>query len=266
MIQHRNLFIAEENSSVEVVVCEHTLNDRDFLTNSATEVSVAENAQFNYSRIQNQSNKTSMVTNICFDQKANSKVNINTVTLHGGLTRNNIFSKLDGEGAENTISGFFYCDEQQHVDYYTQVDHIKPNCQSNQLIKGVLDGEATGAFNGKIHVYRDAQKTMAYQRNNNILLNSAARMNSKPTLEIYADDVKCSHGATVGQLDEDALFYMRSRGIGNEESRLLLMSAFAHEVINNIKIAPLRERIEDLIDKRLRGELSRCHNCAIHCC
>ena len=140
-----------------------------------------------------------------------------------------------------------------------------PNCTSNQLFKGILDDDATGSFNGKILVQKDAQKTLAYQKNNNILLSSAARMNTKPHLEIYADDVKCSHGATVGQLDMEAMFYLRSRGIGEKEARHLLMYAFANEIVSKISIPVLKDRIIELVDKRLRGELSRCNNCDIRC-
>ncbi|RPI41472.1 MAG: Fe-S cluster assembly protein SufD, partial [Bacteroidetes bacterium] len=188
-----------------------------------------------------------------------------TITLHGGKVRNNLHVKLEGEGANAHALGLFLIDKNQHVDSYTLIEHASPHCTSNQLYKGVLDDTSTGAFNGKIHVYPDAQKTQAYQANNNILLSDNATMNSKPQLEIYADDVKCSHGATVGQLDEDAMFYMQSRGISKNETRLMLMNAFAGEVISTIRHPALQERISDLVSKRLRGELSRCNNCAMHC-
>jgi Fe-S cluster assembly protein SufD len=149
---------------------------------------------------------------------------------------------------------------------YSFIDHAKPNCTSNELYKAILDEQATGAFNGRILVRKDAQKTQAFQSNNNLLLTTEAKMHTKPQLEIYADDVKCSHGATVGQLDMEAKFYMQSRGIGEREAKLLLMFGFAHDVIGHIKIEPLREHIDELINKRLRGELSRCQNCPIHCC
>ncbi|HEY4784526.1 MAG TPA: SufD family Fe-S cluster assembly protein, partial [Bacteroidales bacterium] len=144
-------------------------------------------------------------------------------------------------------------------------EHAKPNCNSSQLFKGVLDDKSTGAFTGRILVDRDAQKTNAYQKNSSILLTDDVKMNSKPQLEIYADDVKCGHGGTVGQLDEEAMFYLRTRGIGERESRLMLMYAFANEILSEIKIVPLKERMSDLIEKRLRGELSRCNNCAMNC-
>ena len=155
--------------------------------------------------------------------------------------------------------------KQQHVDNFTVIEHQSPNCTSNQHYKGVLDDSATAAFTGKIHVFEDAQKTEAFQSNKNILLTKNAKMHTKPQLEIYADDVKCSHGATVGQIDENALFYLRARGIPKDEARLMMMFAFASEVIKGIKAEVLRIRMQDLVNKRLRGELSRCKNCAIHC-
>lgn len=172
---------------------------------------------------------------------------------------------MNDENCENNAIGLFLADQDQHVDNFTYINHAKPNCLSNQLYKGILDENARGAFTGRIHVWPDAQKTVAYQKNNNILLTDTAKISTKPQLEIYADDVKCSHGATVGQLDDEALFYLRSRGIPEKESLHLLMYAFAHEVITAIKLPALRSRINDLVDKRLRGELSRCNNCKMNC-
>ena len=188
----------------------------------------------------------------------------NTLSLHGGLIRNNIFAKMVGEEAVNNTYGIFFCDDNQHVATFTHIHHAKPHCNSDQLFKGVLDDSATGAFNGKILVDKYAVKTEAYQRNNNILLSKAAKMNTKPQLEIYNDDVKCSHGATVGQLDSDGLFYLRSRSIGYNEAKHLMMYAFANEVMNKISLNPLKERMNEMVEKRLRGELARCENCNIH--
>jgi len=265
MVHHRNLFIADENSEGEVIICDHTLSPHLFLTNSVTEVKVGQSARFNLIRIQNEHNNAAQVTNTWIDQERDSTSRHNTITLHGGMVRNNLRVRLAGEGANNEALGLFLTDKMQHVDNYTVIEHLSPNCTSDQYYKGVLDDAATGAFNGKIHVYRDAQKTQAYQTNNNILLSDTAKMHTRPQLEIYADDVKCSHGATVGQLDENALFYLQSRGIGKAESRHLLMFAFAQEVLSRIGETALRERIGELIEKRLRGELSRCNNCAMHC-
>ncbi|MCP4314266.1 MAG: Fe-S cluster assembly protein SufD [Bacteroidetes bacterium] len=265
MVQHRNLFVVEENGSAQVIICDHTLSPHLFLTNSVTESFVGENADLDVLRLQNEHNNSCQVTNTWISQKRSSRCQHGTITLHGGRVRNNLHVKMSGEGAETNAMGLFLEDKMQHVDNFTVIEHAAPNCSSNQHYKGVLDDMSTGAFNGKIHVYPDAQKTQAFQSNNNILLTNTARMHTKPQLEIYADDVKCSHGATVGQLDEDALFYLQSRGIPINESRLLLMDAFTHEVISRIKQSSLQERISDLVSKRLRGELSRCNNCAMNC-
>lgn len=265
MSQHRNLFIMEENSEARMVICDHTLSQKNFLTNSVTEVFVDKSARFDIARIQNEHNGSTQLSHLYVQQEKDSNVTTNTLSLHGGLIRNDYNVLLNGEGCNNDTVGLYLTDRGQHIDSYVHMDHAKPNCRSNQLFKGVLDDFATGAFNGRILVRQDAQKTEAYQSNNNILLTDDATMNTKPQLEIYADDVKCSHGATVGQLDEDGLFYLRSRGIHFKEARLLLMYAFAHEVIEKIKVKPLQDRIHELVDKRLRGELSRCNYCEMHC-
>jgi len=265
MVQHRNLFVVEKNAAAKVIVCDHTLAPHLFLTNSVTETFTGENADLDILRLQNEHNNSCQVTNTWMSQERDSRVQHATITLHGGMVRNNLNVKMKGEGAETNALGLFLIDKNQHVDSFTVIEHLEPHCVSNQHYKGVLDDDSTGAFNGKIHVFPDAQKTEAYQSNNNILLTDTAKMNTKPQLEIYADDVRCSHGATVGQLDRDALFYMQSRGIPRDESRLMLMYAFADEVISRIKHPALKERIGDLVGKRLRGELSRCNNCAMHC-
>lgn len=263
--QHRNLIIVEENAEFTLIICDHTLSPGRFLTNAVTEVFVGENSRFNIIRVQNEHNNACKVTHTFIHQERNSYASSNNITLHGGLVRNSTYHYLGGERAECNSFGLFLSDKWQHTDNFVYVDHAFPNCTSNQLFKGVLDEMATGAFNGRIFVARDAQGTMAYQKNNNILLTDDAKMDSKPQLEIYADDVKCSHGATVGQLDENALFYMQSRGIGKREARLLLMFAFAHEVIQNINVDALRERLDNLVMQRLKGELSRCASCMVKC-
>jgi Fe-S cluster assembly protein SufD len=265
MVQHRNLFIAEKNSSADIIICDHTLSGHLFLTNSVSEISAGENASIDLVRVQNEHNQSVQITNTWINQEKYSDVKHSVITLHGGKVRNNLHVALNGEGANCDARGLFLSDRQQHVDNFTVIEHKVPNCTSNQHFKGVLDDVSTGAFTGKIHVYPDAQKTMAYQSSNNMLLTPNAKMHAKPQLEIYADDVKCSHGATVGQIDENALFYLRTRGIPTTEARLMLMYAFAHEVISGIKQIALQERIQDLVSKRLRGELSRCESCAVHC-
>ncbi len=265
MVNHRNLFIMGENAQASIVICDHTLSSHHFLTNSVTEIVAKKNSIFDLTRVQNEHDGSSQITSSYIYQEASSNVSSNYITLHGGMVRNNLNVDLDGEHAENHSLGISLADKEQHVDNFTLINHLKPNCMSNQLYKLILDDNAIGVFNGKIHVFHEAQKTLAYQKNNNILLSDTSTMHSKPQLEIYADDVKCSHGSTIGQLDEDALFYLRSRGIPEKESRMLMLYAFAHEVISTIKVPALKERINELIDKRLRGELSRCNNCKMKC-
>lgn len=263
--QHRNLIIAEKNSDITLIICDHTLSPQRFLTNSVTEIYVGENAHFDIIRVQNEHNNAGKITHTFIHQERNSNASSNNITLHGGLVRNSTHHYLGGEGAVCNSYGLYLTDKFQHVDNFVNVDHAFPNCTSNQLFKGVLDDMATGAFNGRIYVHKDAQGTMAYQKNNNILLTDDAKMDTKPQLEIYADDVKCSHGATVGQLDDNALFYLRSRGIDRRQARLMLMFGFAHEVIQNIKVEALQERMDNLVMQRLKGELSRCASCMVKC-
>jgi Fe-S cluster assembly protein SufD len=263
-ITRRNLIVAEEGSSVTFLICDHTLCRQSFITNSLTEIYCGQNSRIEYVRMQNENGNSSQISNIFVHQETKSAFTSNTISLHGGLIRNNIFAKLNGENALNNAYGIFFSDDGQHIATFTHIHHAKPYCQSDQLFKGILQNKATGAFNGKILVDKFAVKTRAYQRNNNILLSKEARMNSKPQLEIYNDDVKCSHGATVGQLDSNAMFYLRSRGIGENEARHLMMFAFANEVIEKISLVPLKDRMNEMIEKRLRGDLARCENCNIH--
>lgn len=264
-ITRRNLIVIDEGANADILVCDHTLCKKSFITNSLTEIYVGPSARLEYDRMQNENIHSSQISNTFVHQKDNSTFTSNTISLHGGLIRNNTFAKLDGQGIQNNTYGLFLCDDNQHFATFTDIHHAKPHCQSDQLIKGILDDNATGAFNGKIYVDEGAEKTIAYQRNNNILLSNSAKMNTKPQLEIYNDDVKCSHGATIGQINKDALFYLRSRGIDEREAKHLMNYAFANEVISKIALDPLRERIIDQVDKRLRGQLSSCDNCKIGC-
>jgi Fe-S cluster assembly protein SufD len=263
--QPRNLIIVGKNAEVTLIVCDHTLSPNRFLSNSVTEIHVDENSAFDIIRVQNAHNNAGKLTHTFIHQERNSRASSNNITLHGGLVRNSTYHYLGGEGAESNSFGLYFTDKVQHVDNFVNVEHAFPNCNSNQLFKGVLDDMSTGAFNGRIYVAQDAQKTLAYQKNSSILLTDDAKMDTKPQLEIYADDVKCSHGATVGQLDENALFYLQSRGISNREARLMLMFGFAHEVLQNIKVEALRERMDNLVMQRLKGELSRCASCMVKC-
>ena len=263
--QLRNLIIVDKNTEITLIVCDHTLSPQKFLTNAVTEVYVGENSHFDIIRVQNEHNNACKITHTFIHQEKNSHASSNNLTLHGGLVRNSTYHYLGGEGAESFSYGLYLADKWQHVDNYVNIDHASPHCTSNQLFKGVLDDMSTGAFNGRIYVAPDAQGTLAYQKNNSILLTDDAKMDTKPQLEIYADDVKCSHGATIGQLDDNALFYLQSRGINKREARLMLMFGFAHEVIQNINVEALRDRMDNLVMQRLKGELSRCASCMVKC-
>ena len=257
----RNLIMVGEYSQAQVIFCDHTWDVCAMVSNSVTEIFAGRHAVTDFYVVQNQNNQANSVNSAFVKQEGHSNLLTCVATLHGGLIRNNLHVNMDGEHAEAHLYGMSFTDKKQHIDNFTSVGHNKPNCLSNQLYKNVLDEDSAGAFSGRIHVARDAQKTNAFQRNNNVLLTDKAKMHTKPQLIIDADDVKCSHGATVGQIDEEALFYLRARGIGETDARLMLMNAFAHEVIREIRIEPLRDRIDELVDKRLRGELARCHSC-----
>ncbi len=261
----RNLFILGKNSEAKIVFCDHTLNRNFYIVNNLSECFVGEDSRFGFYAIQNQHNGAANNNNLFVSLSDNADLDTNIVTLNGGVVRNNIKISLDGEHANANINGIALTDQNQHVDNYTFVDHTVPNCTSNQIFKNILDDQSTGAFSGQIHVFRDAQKTEAFQRSNNVLLTEEAIMNTKPQLIIDADDVKCSHGATIGRIDEEALFYLRTRGISEKEARLMIMFAFADEVVSQIKVPALRERIGDLLDRRLRGDLGPCQHCSLTC-
>lgn len=266
MVQHRSLIVLEEGSQAKIVICDHTLSPAKFLTNSLLEVYTDESAILDLVRVQNEHDESVQLTHSFINQEKSSKTNTGFITLHGGMVRNNLKVTMNGEHADNSSFGLFITDNSQHVDNYTYINHVKPNCTSNQFYKGLLNDNSTASFNGRIVVGKGAQKTMAYQKSSTLLMSDHARMNTRPQLEIYADDVKCGHGATVGQLSEESMFYLQSRGIPEKEAKLLLTHAFAYEVIDKIKVDPLKDRIDELVNKRLRGELSRCNNCMIHCC
>ncbi len=258
-----NLIILEKGAKAQLLVCDHTVDEVRFLSNRVTEVFVAENATYEHYKLENTHNKTTNLSTLLIDQAKSSTVLANVITLHNGVTRNMIEIDLDGEGCETELCGMVIADKNQQVDNFTSIIHNKPNCNSRELFKYVLDDFSKGAFTGKLYVAKDAQKTAAFQTNRNILLKKTAKMRTKPQLEIYADDVKCSHGATIGSLDETAKFYMQARGISESEARLLLMFAFTNDVIENIRIPALQDRIKMLVEKRLRGELSKCEGCVI---
>ncbi len=263
MANSRNLVIVEQGAKAQVLICDHTMDDVNFFSNRVTEVFVGENAFYEHYKLENVSRKATDVSTLLIDQARSSNVLSNILTLHNGMTRNNVNIELNGTNCETTLCGMTLSDGKQAVDNHTFVNHNMPHCHSTELFKYVLDDEAKGGFTGRLYVAKDAQKTEAYQTNKNILMKGSAKMRTKPQLEIYADDVKCSHGATIGQLDEKAMFYMRQRGISESEARLLLMFAFTADVIEHIRIDSLQDRIKSLVEKRLRGELGHCEGCKI---
>lgn len=262
MSHRRMLIVLEEHAQLRMLVCDHSMDKVRFLTTQVTEVYVAENASFDLYELEETHEKTTRFSNLYVLQERNSNVLLDGMTLHNGVTRNQTRVTLSGEGAEVNMVGMAICDKQQHVENSTLIDHAVPRCNSNELYKYVLDDAATGAFSGKVLVRSGAQKTNSQQSNKNICLTRSARMYTQPQLEIYADDVKCGHGSTVGQLDETALFYMQTRGINAREARLMLMFAFVGEVIDHVRIEVLRDRLHRLVEKRFRGELNRCRGCA----
>lgn len=262
-VNRRLLVIAEENAQVKLLVCDHTVDDVNFVVTQVTEVFADKNAQIEIYELEDNSEKVTRLSNLFSEQLDDSKVITSNITLHNGYTRNNFRFRLLGEHAEAHAGGLAICDKEQHIDNFAFLDHVKPNCLSDELFKTILNDKATGVFCGKILVEKDAQKTLAYQTSRNLLNSKTAQMFAKPQLEIYADDVKCSHGLTTGHLDDDALFYMRSRGINQEEARLMLLVAFTSDVVELVRIPSLQERLTSLINKRFRGELMRCGNCNV---
>ncbi len=251
LLQPRNLIIVEENAELQVIERHQSLTENEVLTNSVTEIFAAKNAIVDYYKVQNDLSTASLIDNTYVNQKDDSVVNVHTFSFGGKLTRNNLNFYQNGEHIDSIMKGVTILGEKQHVDHHTLVHHIQPNCESHQDYKGIYGENATGVFNGKIIVDKIAQKTNAFQQNNNILVSDKATINTKPQLEIFADDVKCSHGCTIGQLDDDALFYLQTRGIPKKEARALMMYAFANNVLESVRIPELKTRINKLIAKKL---------------
>ena len=251
MVQPRNLVIVGENAHVQIIERHQSLNKNPVLTNSVTEIFAKKRAIVDYYKIQNDVQTANLIDNTYISQKQESHVSVHTFSFGGNITRNNLNFYHQGEHIDSTLKGITIIGDKQHVDHYTLVQHATPNCESHQNYKTILDGNATGVFNGKIFVEKEAQKTDAFQKNNNILLSDKATINAKPQLEIFADDVKCSHGCTIGQLDENAMFYMQQRGIPKKEAKALLMYAFTSEVTGSIKIPELRSKIARIIADKL---------------
>lgn len=255
MVQPRNLIIVGENAHVQIIERHQSLNSNPVLTNSVTEIFAQKRAIVDYYKIQNDNLTANLIDNTYISQKQESRVSVHTFSFGGNLTRNNLNFYHFGEHIDSILKGITIIGEKQHVDHYTLVQHSTPNCESHQNYKTIIGDNATGVFNGKIYVEKEAQKTNAFQQNNNILVSEKATINAKPQLEIFADDVKCSHGCTIGQLDESAMFYMQQRGIPRKEARALLMFAFCNEAIESIKIPELKHRITKIIASKLEVKL-----------
>lgn len=264
MLSNRRLLvILEESSSASLLICDHSSMEKQTLSTQVMEVFLGRGAHFNLYELEETSHSNTRLGHLFVRQEADSVFNHSNIILTNGFTRNSVNVALEGRGAEANVNGLAIGDKEQHIDNRTLVDHKTSDCNSTELYKYILDERSTGVFAGKMLIRPDAQHTNSQQTNRNLCLTNDAHMYAQPQLEIYADDVKCSHGSTVGQLDENALFYMQQRGIPADEARHLLMYAFAGEVIENIRIEALRDRLHMLVEKRLRGELNHCKRCAM---
>ncbi len=247
----RNLVLVEDNSSVQIIESHYNLTNFEALTNVVTEIFVEKNSTLDYYKLQNDALTSSIVDNTHISQKEKSICNVFTFSFGSNITRNNLHFYQQGEHIESNLNGITLIDEDQLVDHHTLVDHKYPNCYSNERYKGLFSGNSKGVFNGKIYVHPEAQKTNALQTNNNIILSKNASVDTKPQLEIFADDVKCSHGCTVGELNDDALFYLQTRGIPKNEAKALLTYAFSSDILNSINIKALKDRVSQIIAKKL---------------
>lgn len=263
MVNRRVLIVLEEGAELKMLFCDHAADDKNFLATQVIEAYVGANASLDLYCLEETHHKNVRVSNVYIDQQRDSRVNHNVITLHNGVTRNKLDLTFSGEGAECQCYGCVIADKHQHVDNNTLITHKVPYCTSNELYKYVLDDKAVGAFAGRVLVEHGAQKTTSQMTNQNLTASKEARMYTQPMLEIYADDVKCAHGSTVGQLNDAALFYMRQRGISLEEAKVLLQNAFINEVIDKMQLEPLRDRLHYLVEKRFRGELNKCKGCQL---
>ena len=263
MLNRRILIVLEDGAELSMLFCDDSADDRKFLATQVIEAYVGNNAKLELNCLEETHLKNVRISNVYIDQQKNSRVSHNIITLHNGVTRNKLDLTFSGEGSECFLNGCVVADKHQHVDNNTVINHSVGNCTSNQLYKYVLDDHAVGAFAGLVYVAKDAQKTLSHEVNQNVCASSTAHMYTQPMLEIYADDVQCNHGSTVGQLNNAALFYMQQRGIDKREAKLLLEFAFVNEVIDKMELVPLRDRLHHLVEKRFRGELDKCRGCQL---
>ena len=263
MVNRRVLIVLEEGAEIKMLFCDHAADDRNFLATQVIEAYVGDNASLDLYCLEETHYKNVRLSNVYIDQQRDSRVNHHVITLHNGVTRNKLDLTFSGEGAACNCYGCVIADKEQHVDNNTLITHKVPHCTSSELYKYVLDDKSTGAFAGRVLVEPGAQKTSSQMTNQNLTATREARMYTQPMLEIYADDVKCAHGSTVGQLNDAALFYMRQRGISLSEAKMLLQNAFINEVIDKMQLEPLRDRLHHLVEKRFRGELNKCEGCKL---
>ena len=263
MLNRRILIVLEDGAELSMLFCDDSADDRKFLATQVIEAYVGNNAKLELNCLEETHLKNVRISNVYIDQQKNSRVSHNIITLHNGVTRNKLDLTFSGEGSECFLNGCVVADKHQHVDNNTVINHSVGNCTSNQLYKYVLDDHAVGAFAGLVYVAKDAQKTLSHEVNQNLCASSTAHMYTQPMLEIYADDVQCNHGSTVGQLNNAALFYMQQRGLDKREAKLLLEFAFVNEVIDKMELVPLRDRLHHLVEKRFRGELDKCRGCQL---
>lgn len=264
-VQVRNLVVVGRGSHVVIVNCDDSFSNAPSFSNNVTEVVAADDARVEYYKLQNLTSHSGLLNHTYVSLAQGAALRSVAVTLNGGFIRNHTEVRMNGEHCDVQAHGLYLNDQEQQVDNYIYVEHAHPNCHSHELFKGILDDSARGNFNGHVLVRDGATKTEAYMTNRNVLLTDKAFVQTKPFLEIYNDDVKCSHGSTIGQLDEQALFYIRSRGIGERTARTLLLYAFCDEVLQQIALTPVRERLSDMVKKRLHGESTLCADCALHC-
>ncbi len=263
MLNRRVLIIVDEGAEVSMLFCDDSADKRRFLATQIIEAYVSDNAKLELNCLEETHLQNVRLSNVYIEQQKNSRVNHNVITLYNGITRNHLNLVFRGEGSECFCNGCVIADKKQHIDNNTRIIHAVGHCKSNLLYKYVLDDYAVGAFSGLVYVNENAQKTLSEEVNQNICASSTARMFTQPMLEIYADDVQCNHGSTVGQLNDAAMFYMQQRGINKKEAKLLLEFAFVNEVIDKMELIPLKERLHNLVEKRFRGELEKCENCRL---
>ncbi len=251
MFQPRNLIVGDENSQVEIIERYQSITNNNVLVNSVSEIYVNKKSNVKHYKIQNDKKSSSLIDNTFVSQEHSSSYNLHTFSFGGDLTRNNLNIFQNDQRIESTINGITIIDDEQHVDHNTLIHHKEPNCTSHQDYKGIYGGQSVGVFNGRVLVEKEAQKTNAFQANNNVLISDKASINTKPQLEIFADDVRCSHGCTIGQLDNNALFYLRSRGIPEKEATALMMFGFANKVLTSVQNQEIKSMINKIIASKL---------------